>query len=99
MIKRHIGLLRNLVHKRKEIIAAVKQVLNEENILVISFTDSVVKVSGHSNNTSTSLFMLGKAIATAWPTAQAEDPNVQLTDFLQQPINIAFSHIEHEGQI
>lgn len=95
MITHHIGLLRNIIKKRKEIIQVVKQYALADNILVISETNGKYTAAGHVNETANTIVLLGRALAMSWPAAQLEHAeDITLGSYLTQPAGVALRAIQ-----
>lgn len=95
MIHKNIGLLRNLIAKRKQIIHLVKTYLEADSILVSSVSNGEFKVQGFTEDTAKTVALLGRTLAAAWPAAQIEYPGVTVDEFLIQPTKVALGHINH----
>ena len=94
MIEKSIGILRNLIKKRKELVQLVKQVAIADDTISIIHKDNNFNVIGHTSDVAMTVFMLGTAIAMSYDAAKQQEPDLTVHDFMQQPIIIAMKHLE-----
>ena len=94
MIEKSIGILRNLIKKRKELVQLVKQVAVADDTISIIHKDNKFNVVGHTSDVSMTVFMLGTAVAMSYDSAKQQEPDLTVHDYMQQPIIIAMKHIE-----
>ena len=94
MIEKSIGILRNLIKKRKELVQLVKQVVVADDTISIIHKDNNFNVIGHTSDVAMTVFMLGTAIAMSYDAAKQQEPDLTVHDFMQQPIIIAMKHLE-----
>lgn len=97
MITKTVGLLRNVINKRNEIVGMIKCILEADNSILITITDSKMYVGGHTEDDSMTLFMLGRAIGQCVEARIAEDPDIDVTDYLMQPNIVATTFLEKKG--
>lgn len=96
MIQKHVGLLRQIYHKRKDLKAAVLNVLKSEEHIHIAVHDKVMKVSGQTSSVPMNLYLLGRTIGISYLDALRSNPNQDMNEFLQQPLTVAIAHIKKE---
>ena len=97
MIEKSVGLLRNLLLKRKEIIQFVKQVAVADDAIIILHTNNKFSVMGHTSDHAMTVYMLGTATGLSYESAKKYDPELTVDGYLHQPTSVAFKHIERAG--
>lgn len=94
MIKKNIGKLRNLVSRGKQLYVFAKQIINSEELLIISLKDKKVSCSGNVSSTPMTLVLLGKALGTSYVSAIENGPYIPVDQYVTQPAEVAIKHIE-----
>ena len=94
MIEKSIGILRDLIKKRKELVHLVKQVAVADDVITIIHKENKFNVVGHTADVAMTVFMLGTAVAMSYDAAQQQEPELTVHDYMQQPIIIAMKHLE-----
>ena len=99
MIKKSIGTLRNLIKKRKQIVEIVKSVIDADDSIIVTHHNNKFSVSGTVSTDAMAVYMLGTVLSSSFKSAKANDPALQIHDYMAQPINVALKHLEREGLI
>lgn len=97
MIEKTVGLARNLLTKRKEIVQFVKQIALAEDAIIILHTNNKFSVLGHTSDDAMTVYMLGTATGLSYADAKRRDPDLTVDGYLHQPTSVAFKHIERAG--
>lgn len=98
MIEKHIGKFRNLLQKAERLTKCIKQVIEADDVIIISNKESRISISGHTQSTAMNLFLLGKAIGIAYMVDKDIEPKPDLQEYVNQPIKVALNHIERNSK-
>lgn len=99
MITKSIGLFRNLLNKREQLMGIIKTIAKADNVVVITLHETELSVAGYTDNDPTTLFMLGRATGYCIGQAAKADPNIDISEYLMQPNIVATGYLEKEGFI
>lgn len=99
MIHKSIGLLRNLINKRSELIRTVKEIAIADNVIVITVTDSIHNYSGHTANDAMTLYMLGKTLGCCYAKAAENNVDATMEEYFSQPTAVALAHMNSIGML
>ena len=97
MIQKSIGVLRNIIKQRKEIVNLVKQIATADDVITIVNKNNVLNILGHTESDAMNVYMLGTAIALSYKKALQDNPDMPLHDYMQQFIIVAMRHIERSN--
>ena len=97
MIEKSIGLIRNLIKKRKQLIATVKQLAVADDAIIIIHKENQFTVLGHVEDDAMAVYMIGTATGLGFANAKSRDPNLTVEEYLHQPTSVAFKQIEKQG--
>lgn len=97
MIEKSVGLFRNLLKKRKDIVKLVTNyALADDAIIILNHNDKYT-VHGHTESDARTVHMLGVAIGSSYSNAKSSDPELTVENYLHQPTAVAFNYIERNG--
>ena len=99
MVHKSVGLFRNLFNKRKEVVGLVKDYLEASDIMIISKSETGIKVSGSVSSDAMGLYMIGTATGLSYLKAKEHTPEISLDEFLSQPTTVAITYLERNGHI
>lgn len=99
MIKKSVGFARNLIKKHKEVIRGVRTLVEAEEVLLISRTNGVIDINGHTSSEAMTLYMLGTTLGVSFKQAKANNPELELDNYLSQPTTVAIRFLQSEGLI
>lgn len=97
MITKSIGLLRNIVNKRQQLMGIFKTIIHADNALIITMQDKQLSVSGFTDDDATSLFMLGTATGYCIGQTAKQQPDINISEYLMQPSIVATGYLEKQG--
>jgi len=99
MVHKTVGLLRNVIKKRKQFIALAKNIVKADNALVITLTDNTLAVGGFTDSDAVQLFMLGRATGQCVEASYNRNPEIDVFDNLAQPNIVATTYLTKKGII
>lgn len=90
MIKKSIGIVRNLLKKRTLMQELVKKIALADDVLVITNTSNHVAVAGHTESDAMNIVLLGTAVAAGYKAAEHEHIGLELNQYIEQVSGVAF---------
>lgn len=99
MIKRSVGILRNLYKNREFIMKLTKQITKSEHLMVLDTTDNFFTLTSMVDDPAMTIVMLGRSMAMTYDAAKARNPNLKPEDYVEQVMVVALTHLEKEGKI
>lgn len=97
MLDKPMEFARNLIKKRKDVIKGIQVLVEAEEVLLISRTNGVVDIAGHTSSEAMTLFMLGTTLGVSFKQAKSRNPEMELNDYLSQPSSVAIRFLQNEG--
>ena len=93
MIHKSVGVVRNLLKKRTQVVEYVKAIINADDVIIITQADNQLKVLGQTANDAMSVYMLGTAAGLGYPSAKRSDESVTVEDYMRQFHTVAVNRI------
>lgn len=94
MIEKSIGTVRNLLKKRTTIKTLLENVINADDVLIISKENNQIQVSGHTFSDAMNIVLIGTALAISYKAAAKNSPELSFDEYINQVHRVAIKRTE-----